>query len=185
MSYDFWYLEEIMQHKDVESLKQWIIHHEVFGNIKTQKHMRIFMEHHVFQVWDFMILLKSIQFGINSIYRQWYDNFSCWYPKVPGKFSRLITEICLDEESDDALADLSHFEYYMKAMDQSEADMYYIEKALSYVRANIDSNPDLNDADFFPSQAVREHFLYMREVSNIVKSPEELLYKPLASFLCL
>ena len=74
-------------------LKNELISHDIFNNLKSQKHINLFMEYHVFQVWDFMILLKSIQFWINSIYKEWYTNFSPWVNKIPWKFYRLITEI--------------------------------------------------------------------------------------------
>lgn len=176
------FIDSIFESSEVTQLQWEIQHHPAFKNMKSQLHLRIFMEHHVFQVWDFMILLKSIQFGINNIYKQGYNNFSCWFPKVPGKFSRLITEICLDEESDEALWDLSHFEYYLKAMEQSNCEMYHIERALQYVRSNTGENQNLENVDFFPSEAVEEHFRYMRNISNITENPEALLYKPLASF---
>lgn len=182
MSYNQNLVQQILTSPEVVRLREEIIWHQFFRAMNSQKHLRVFMEYHVFQVWDFMILLKSIQFWINSIYTQWWENFSCWFPKVPWKFSRLINEICLDEESDTELSDFSHFEFYLKAMEQSGADMYFIEKSLSYVREikNIDQN--LEWFNFFPCASVKEHFFFMREVSNIISDPDHLLYKPLASF---
>ncbi len=182
MQYDSLYIQDILSNPRVAELRNAIVQHDVFNNINSQKNIRMYMEHHVFQVWDFMILLKSIQFGVNSVYKKGSNNFSCWYPKVPGKFSRLITEIVLDEESDSEINDLSHFEYYLKAMEQSEADLYYIERAMWHVRMSDDISLDLHQPNFFPSESVKEHFLYMREISNIVEDPDKLIFQPLASF---
>jgi len=62
MKYDSLYIQEILENPRVKKAREEIISHELFTNLKSQKHLRIYMEHHVFQVWDFMILLKSIQF---------------------------------------------------------------------------------------------------------------------------
>jgi len=67
-------------------------------------------------------------------------------------------------------------------MEQSGADMYFIEKTLNYVRRQDHANGDMSLLDSFPSDSVREHFSYMREVANITSSPDTLLFKPLASF---
>ena len=81
--------------------------HILYSSIKTERHLHIFMEHHVFAVWDFMSVLKSLQ-----------KEFTCveipWRPKPNGNLSRLLNEIVLAEESDiDRFGqNLSHFEMY-------------------------------------------------------------------------
>ena len=69
------------------------------------------MEHHVFAVWDFMCLAKSLQ-GLIA------PTSNPWLPQMEPNGVRLINEIILAEESD-ILPDgtyLSHFELYIKAM---------------------------------------------------------------------
>ena len=70
--------------------------HPLYNSIKTEKHLHIFMQNHVYAVWDFMSVLKSLQ-----------RDFTCveipWRPKNNGNLSRLLNEIVLAEESDIAL----------------------------------------------------------------------------------
>ena len=99
--------------------------HPLYKSIRTEKHLHIFMEHHVFAVWDFMSVLKSLQ-----------REFTCvqvpWRPKNNGTLSRLLNEIVLAEESDvDRFGQhLSHFEIYYHAMKEAGANTKNIENFL-------------------------------------------------------
>ena len=99
--------------------------HPIYNSIKTEKHLHIFMENHVFAVWDFMSVLKSLQ-----------REFTCiqvpWRPKNNGTLSRLLNEIVLAEESDvDRFGQyLSHFEIYYHAMKEAGANTTNIERFL-------------------------------------------------------
>lgn len=90
--------------------------HPVYAAIQTLEDLRIFMAHHVYPVWDFMSLLKSLQQHIAPAIQPWKPHGS---PSV--RF--FINQIVLGEESDEGLPDAdgnptyaSHFELYCDAM---------------------------------------------------------------------
>ena len=81
-----------------------------------------FMAHHVYSVWDFMSLLKTLQQRIAPA-------SSPWTPVGGATVRRFINEIVLEEESDEGLPDAngdktyaSHFELYCQAMNEVGAD---------------------------------------------------------------
>ncbi len=78
---------------NIEPLRQQIIHHKVYSAIRTIEDLNVFMEHHVFAVWDFMSLLKSLQ-----------NKLTCtsvpWFPRGDADSRFLINEIVVGEESD-------------------------------------------------------------------------------------
>ena len=43
--------------KAIEPLREQIINHKVYSEIKELNDLKIFMHYHVFAVWDFMSLL--------------------------------------------------------------------------------------------------------------------------------
>ncbi|MEH3113977.1 DUF3050 domain-containing protein [Pedobacter terrae] len=103
--------------KEIEPLRQEIINHKVYSAISEVEDLCIFMEHHIFAVWDFMSLLKALQI-----------NLTCtslpWFPVGDPVTRQLINEIVAGEESDvDASGDIkSHFELYLDAMEQCNAN---------------------------------------------------------------
>jgi hypothetical protein len=105
-----------------ENLRQQIINHEVYSYIKNIDDLKIFMQYHVFAVWDFMSLLKSLQ-----------NELTCtsvpWFPKGSAENRNLINEIVVGEESDlDPEGNRkSHFELYLESMQQCGADISQIE----------------------------------------------------------
>jgi hypothetical protein len=105
-------IEKLQQ--TIEPLRQQIIQHKVYGHINTLEDLKIFMQFHVYAVWDFMSLLKTLQ-----------NNLTCtrvpWFPVGNADTRYLINEIVVGEESDvDAEGNrISHFELYLKAMEQS------------------------------------------------------------------
>jgi len=103
--------------------------HPLYHQVKTLHHLQIFMESHVFAVWDFMSLLKSLQAGITCVTVPW----------IPGRYPqsrRLINEIVLGEESDTyGTSAISHLELYLTAMAESGAGTWSIDQLLAELKA--------------------------------------------------
>jgi Protein of unknown function (DUF3050) len=101
--------------------------HPLYASIRTPEHLRLFMQSHVFAVWDFMSLLKALQSQLTS-------TTVPWSPTPFPASRRFINEIVLGEESDlfEGRA-ISHFELYLEAMQQAHADTAPIRALLSSV----------------------------------------------------
>jgi hypothetical protein len=105
-----------------------VIAHPVYAAVDSHPAIRTFMEHHVFAVWDFMSLLKSLQ-----------RNLTCtevpWVPTGPAASRRLINDIVLVEESDElGRGFTSHFELYLDGMTQAGADTSVITGFIGRIR---------------------------------------------------
>ncbi|MEM9352490.1 MAG: DUF3050 domain-containing protein [Planctomycetota bacterium] len=85
--------------------------HPIYAAVTTVEDLRLFMEHHVFAVWDFMSLLKWLQHKVTCVEVP-------WVPAADNEGARLVNEIVLGEESDELLSGgyASHFEMYRDAM---------------------------------------------------------------------
>jgi len=100
---------------EIKNAHKTLTQHELYSQLRTIEHVRIFMESHVFAVWDFMSLLKTLQ-----------QSFTCvqvpWVPQGDPMIRQMINEIVLGEESDSVVSGQSHFEWYLEAMDEVGAD---------------------------------------------------------------
>jgi hypothetical protein len=101
------------------------------GLISNIHDLQIFMEHHVFAVWDFMSLIKFLQ-------NHFCPSTNCWVPrhisKRENKCARLINEIILAEETDydvNGKDTVSHFELYCDAMEEIGANVNQINNWIS------------------------------------------------------
>src|SRR5712672_3656623 len=108
--------------KAIEPLRQEIINHRIYSMIKDIDDLKVFMQYHIYAVWDFMSLLKTLQ-----------NNLTCitvpWFPKGSADTRHLINEIVVGEESDiDSSGNRkSHFEIYLDAMNQCGTSIFQIE----------------------------------------------------------
>jgi hypothetical protein len=113
-------MSEPITAKTIESFRSSLEAHPVYAAIHTVEDLRLFMEHHVYSVWDFMSLIKYLQ---GMIAPASYP----WVPGGDGDVRRFINELVLEEESDEALPGSgqqfgSHFELYCQAMREIGAD---------------------------------------------------------------
>ncbi|NES13066.1 MULTISPECIES: DUF3050 domain-containing protein [Micromonospora] len=123
-------------HPGIERLEQAVtvrrdvvVKHPLYANLDTHDALVTFMEHHVFAVWDFMSLLKSLQRQLTCVTVP-------WIPTGPTGSRRLINDIVMVEESDE-LGDgyISHFELYVRGMTEAGADTTAVEKLVDLLRA--------------------------------------------------
>ena len=130
----------------LQILRTQLINHELYTNIKSIEDIGVFMKLHIFAVWDFMSLLKALQ---NEL-----TNTSIpWTPKGDKLTRRLINEIVLCEESDynENNEPSSHFEMYIDAMTQINADTSIIKKFISFLDKQTDYKSALDSLDFSPT----------------------------------
>ena len=110
-------------------LRARVLGHPLYSSVASPEGLRVFMEHHVFAVWDFMTLLKCLQRHLSCVEVP-------WLPTEDRESRRLINEIVLAEESDDdgSGGHASHFELYLDAMRQAGADPSPVERFLEAIR---------------------------------------------------
>lgn len=119
--------------QQLHHLQKALANHEVYSYIKTPAHLKIFMESHVFAVWDFMSLAKRLQSELTCTRLPWFT------PK-DAKKARFINEIILGEESDRGYDGLptSHFDMYLAAMADMGCSRYKFDLFEQYYRSGIE-----------------------------------------------
>lgn len=118
--------------KEIAPIRQQLIDHRLYAGITSLADLNVFMEHHVFAVWDFMSLLKSLQ-------RELTCTDVPWVPKGSAETRYLINEIVAGEESDvdEEGQRLSHFELYLKAMNQAGSNTAGILEFLEKIKEDV------------------------------------------------
>ena len=103
----------------IESLRVKLEAHPIYAAVQTPDDLRVFMQHHVYSVWDFMSLIKYLQNEVAPA--RWP-----WTPRGDASVARFINELVLEEETDIALpgqtGHTSHFLLYLAAMREIGAD---------------------------------------------------------------
>jgi len=114
--------------RELATERAQLVSHPVYDCVRSIEDVRVFMEHHVFAVWDFMSLLKTLQRELTCVDVP-------WVPRSDGAARRLINEMVVGEESDDHVGGgyTSHFELYREAMRECGADVDRIDEFVSRV----------------------------------------------------
>jgi hypothetical protein len=156
----------------IEPLRQQIINHKVYSAIKDINDLKVFMQYHIYAVWDFMSLLKSLQ-----------NNLTCtsvpWFPKGTADTRYLINEIVVGEESDvdsDGIRK-SHFELYLDAMKQCGADTSKMDTFITVLKNTGDFN-----AAFVASETPKEARDFVDFTFKIIGSNKDYLQSAIFTF---
>ena len=118
--------------REIAPLRDELVNHPLYASIKTLKELNVFMEHHVFAVWDFMSLLKSLQRQLTCVDVP-------WVPKGNAATRYLINEIVTGEESDVDQNGIrqSHFELYLNAMKEAGSNTALVNNLVEQVGNGI------------------------------------------------
>ena len=124
----------------IEPARQKVISHPLYHQLNTMDAVVTFTEYHVFAVWDFMSLLKTLQRRLTCVQVP-------WVPSGPTGSRRLINDIVLVEESDEfGNGFISHFELYLEGMRQAGADTSRIDAFIDLLRAGRPVLPSVKEA---------------------------------------
>ncbi|QQM45985.1 DUF3050 domain-containing protein [Streptomyces liliifuscus] len=125
---------------EIEPARKEVTAHPIYQRISTREDMATFMEHHVFAVWDFMSLLKSLQRELTCVDVP-------WVPRGSQVSRRLINDIVLVEESDELDGGFtSHFELYRGGMAEAGADTSRLDTFLALLGEGHDVQAALRAA---------------------------------------
>lgn len=146
-----------------EKLLDSLKNHNIYDNLETLQDLRLFMESHVYAVWDFMSLLKALQVELAGLSIP-------WLPKKNTVLTRFINEIVLVEESDldEQKQPKSHFIMYTEAMEEIGAETSKINSLLEMIQKNIPSKQALDKIDI--DQRIKDFVKFSFEVIKTKKS---------------
>jgi hypothetical protein len=107
--------------ENVKKLRKELASHPVYAAVTDMKDLTVFMQHHIYSVWDFMSLVKYLQ-------NQIAPARTPWLPFGDALVQRFINDIVLEEETDVGIpledgtpTYTSHFSLYAQAMEEVEA----------------------------------------------------------------
>ena len=123
-------------------LRNQLQNHGLYHQLKSIKDVQAFMSMHVFAVWDFMSLLKALQDDLTN-------TSVPWTPKPNASLARFINEIAHAEESDvnEKGEAKSHFEMYLDAMKQIDADDSQIIRFIESIKAGKSVQKSLEEVE--------------------------------------
>jgi len=148
---------------ELSDLRKKLRDHKIYGTLQNTGDIKIFMEHHIFAVWDFMSLLKSLQQSLTHLHTP-------WTPAKNPTLARFINEIVLGEESD--LNELnqpkSHFEMYLEAMSQIGANTAKINFLIKGINEGTELVKALDDLQL--EKRVSEFIKYTFQIISTQKA---------------
>jgi len=135
-------MQVIKLKENIEAARVHLLAHPVYSQINNLEGLQKFTQYHVFAVWDFMSLLKSLQIGLTSVQLP-------WVPVGSANTRYLINEIVLGEESDVDEHDnrISHFELYLQAMDQMGASTSVISNLINQLKGGVSIQNAIEDSN--------------------------------------
>ena len=115
--------------EEIKVYKTKLLHHPLYEKVTSLHELHIFLENHVYAVWDFMSLLKALQAKLTC-------TSTPWMPVGNPAVRYLINEIVVAEETDLALdgSRQSHYEMYVDAMKTCGASTQEVESFLEHVQ---------------------------------------------------
>jgi hypothetical protein len=126
--------------EQISPLRNALVTHPVYSELLDLQSLQIFMESHVFAVWDFMSLVKTLQAQLTCVTVPWLppqDIFS----------ARLINDIVLAEETDEVSPGRfsSHFDLYLAGMIEVGANVIPIQNFIRQLRQGKSVQVALNN----------------------------------------
>jgi hypothetical protein len=127
---------------EIEPIREQLINHDLYKNMRSLDDLQKFMEQHVFAVWDFMSLLKALQRSLTC-------TTVPWMPVGNAGTRYLINEIVTGEESDidEQGKRTSHFELYLRAMQEAGCETQAIDNLFTELNAGKTIEHALLNAD--------------------------------------
>lgn len=115
----------------IYSHRKKLLNHSLYSKIKDIEDLRNFTKIHVFAVWDFMSLLKSLQKSLTCVKTP-------WLPNENSQTAYLINEIVLAEETDIDQSGVrkSHYELYVDAIKSFNTNINEISLFLENLKSN-------------------------------------------------
>ena len=156
----------------IEPLRHQIVNHKVYSAINDIDDLKVFMQYHIFAVWDFMSLLKTLQ-----------SNLTCttvpWFPQGIADTRYFINEIVVSEESDIDQNGIrkSHFELYLDAMKQCGADTSKIEVFTDVLKRTGDFN-----SAYLSSETPKDAKDFVDFTFKVIESGKDYLQSAIFTF---
>lgn len=137
--------------KELTPLYKSLREHNLYDTLNNLNDIKLFMENHVFAVWDFMSLIKSLEQNLKKNQIPWTINKN-------NDLLKSISTIIASEEYDEDENGIckSHFEIYLEAMEQTGANTSKILKLIN------------NTTDVYSVSKILDELDVSEEVSQFV-----------------